>query len=210
MVSSPIFGVDFDNTIVSYDHLFHKSAQEIGVEVPRKIFSKKALRDYVRSLKDGELIWQKIQADVYGRRMFEAKLIDGFDAFVETCRSHSIPVFIVSHKTELAAQDPELNLRSAAVDWMTGKGFFDGSRFGFSHSDIFFEDTRQNKIRRIHKLGCTHFVDDMEEVLLDDEFPRDTVKMLFSGKVFREKDNGLRRFSSWHEIFAFIPVGKGK
>ena len=36
---------------------------------------------------------------------------------------------------------------------------------------MFFEDSRADKLRRILSLACTHFIDDLEEVLNDPNFP---------------------------------------
>ena len=199
-----LFGTDFDNTIASYDHLFRESAGEMGVDISSNLTTKAEFRDYIRALPQGEIVWQKIQADVYGPRMLGAKLIDGFDAFVRCCRERSIPVFIISHKTEFAAQAPKVNLRLSALDWMAANGFFDRERIGLSRTQIFFEDTRKSKITRIQELGCTHFVDDMEEVLLDDEFPEGVVKILLSNKAEDKGFDDVLPFASWQEISDYL------
>lgn len=192
------FGVDFDNTIVTCDPLFRASAGRLGIRVPSEHTTKTGLRNYVRSLPGGEIYWQKIQADVYGPGMKNARLTDGFSAFVERCRKRTIPVFIVSHKTETAAQNPEINLRACALSWMEAAGFFD--RFGFSRSHIFFESTRQDKILRIAELGCTHFVDDLPEVLTHSDFPGDTVRILFSPGPRSGTPAGIMACSSWQTV----------
>ncbi len=200
-MNSPIlFGTDFDNTIVSYDHLFQASAREMGVEVPSHLTTKAGIRDYIRSLPRGEILWQKIQADVYGPRMSEARIIDGFDAFISRCREHAIPVFIVSHKTKFAAQDREINLRFSALTWMEANGFFDRKRLGFLPSEVFFEATRESKITKIRNLRCSHFVDDMEEVLLHDGFPENIVKILIAKNGQGRKPKGVTALSSWCQI----------
>ena len=51
-------GVDFDNTIVCYDRLFHRLARERGL-IPETVpQTKGAVRDYLRSI-DREDDWTK-------------------------------------------------------------------------------------------------------------------------------------------------------
>lgn len=197
MTRTVIFGTDFDNTVVSYDHLFAKCARELGIN-PQGDSGKKGIRDHVRSLSDGEITWQKIQASVYGPGMTGAVLLGGFAKFIECCKAENTPVFVVSHKTQFAAQDPNTNLRRASLNWMEGEGFFDPLGLGLSPRQIFFESTRESKIARIKSLGCTHFVDDMIEVLLDPDFPRDVTRILYSPEG--SSADGLFTATSWHEI----------
>ena len=62
---------------------------------------------------------------------------------------------------------------------MTSQGFFGSGGLGFSEDQVFFEGTRDAKIERIRTLGCTHFIDDLEEVFLEASFPPDVEKFLF-------------------------------
>ena len=45
-----IFGLDFDNTIVSYDSLFHKGAVELNLINQDFSVNKIKIRDYLRSI----------------------------------------------------------------------------------------------------------------------------------------------------------------
>ena len=68
-----VVGLDFDNTLVSYDDVVHSVALERGLisgDLPR---CKRAVRDRVRQLPDGENEWQRIQAAVYGPRIEGAR-----------------------------------------------------------------------------------------------------------------------------------------
>ena len=120
-----VIGVDFDNTIVTYDNLIHKVAVERGLISPKAIKSKKHIRGNIRQLPNGEIEWQRLQAAVYGPRMEEAKLIDGIQRFFQSCRYHRAKVYVISHKTEFAKMDmTETNLRGAALAWMERNRFF--------------------------------------------------------------------------------------
>ncbi len=59
-------GIDFDNTIVTYDDLMYSLAMEMGLINPAVRKSKKLIRDNIRELPDGEIEWQKLQGLVYG------------------------------------------------------------------------------------------------------------------------------------------------
>ena len=60
-----LIGLDFDNTLVCYDKLFHKTALERGLidkSIPR---NKIAIRDYLRS-KDKDEEFTLLQGEIYG------------------------------------------------------------------------------------------------------------------------------------------------
>ena len=67
-------GIDFDNTIVSYDALFHKVAREQGVVPPNTPANKLAVRDYLRQIGKEDL-WTEMQGYVYGERMDEVRAV---------------------------------------------------------------------------------------------------------------------------------------
>jgi len=176
----PVLGLDFDNTLVTYDALIHDLALERGLIEPGSDRSKRSVRDRIRRLPDGEIEWQKIQALVYGPMMGRASLMEGAEEFVKACRSRGWAIYIVSHKTEFAGYDEtRTNLREAAIAWMASRRFFDPAGLAFSREQVFFESTRGEKIERIRALGCTHFIDDLEEVFDEPSFPPKIQKFLF-------------------------------
>lgn len=174
-------GVDFDNTLVSYDTLIHLVAECRGLIGPETAARKKLVRDSIRQLPNGETEWQKIQALVYGPRIGEATPSEGATEFLKQCVRHGVKVNIVSHKTEFASYDETgTNLRSAAMSWLEQHRFLDSDSYGLTGNDIYFESTRRNKVERIGKLGCTHFIDDLEETFLEQDFPSQVKKLLYS------------------------------
>jgi hypothetical protein len=196
-----IIGVDFDNTIVNYDHLIHSVAAQRGLIHPgvRKI--KKHIRDTIRRLPDGEIEWQRLQAIVYGPRMGEARLIEGVRTFFELCKQHEVAVYVVSHKTEYAGYDETgTNLRTAALTWMRGNGFFEADGLGLSRNAVYFEATRREKIERIKTLGCTHFIDDLEETFLETSFPTTVEKILYAPHTQHSSLQRVRVVNTWGEI----------
>lgn len=205
-------GVDFDNTIISYADIMYNTAVKWGLIEPGLEKDKKEIRDKIRELSDGEIAWQRIQAYVYGKAMNEAVLIEGVKEFFQACRNAGIPVSIISHKTEYASMDEDgINLRDAAFLWMENNDFFRNNGLGLSQDRVYFESTRREKIARIKQLGCTHFIDDLEETFFEESFPDNVEKILF---VSAEGNSikGAKIFSRWGRIhdYLFNQVGAGK
>ncbi|MBI3723314.1 aminoglycoside phosphotransferase family protein, partial [bacterium] len=66
---------------------------------------------------------------------------------------------------------------------------------------IFFEDTRAAKIARIRAVGCTHFVDDLEEVFLEADFPEHVERHLIIMDADDERKAGpYRMHADWSSI----------
>lgn len=201
-------GVDLDNTIVSYDDILYRVAIELELIGPEISRSKKAVRDTIRQLPDGEIEWQKLQAEIYGPRMVEAQLIDGVADFFRQCHSRCIDVYIVSHKTKFANYDRTgTNLRMSALNWLESQGLFSSDGMGLSRKRVFFESTSLAKIERIDVLGCTHFIDDLEETFLEEIFPPEVVKILFDPHDLYAPRPGVKICSSWVEISRYLING---
>jgi hypothetical protein len=194
-----VIGIDFDNTIASYDELMHRLAVHSGWVPEDMSKSKKLIRDALRALPDGELKWRQLQTQCYGPGMRAARPMDGVKDFVAACNARRLPVWIVSHKTEFANfGDPTVSLRAAALEWMQREEFFSSMPFAIPRERVIFEDTREDKIGRIRALGITHFIDDLEETFLEESFPQQVAQVLYSPQATH---NGRwRAFSSWNEI----------
>lgn len=195
-------GVDFDNTIVSYADIMHKTAVQWGLIEPGLEKDKKEIRDRIRELPDGETTWQKIQAYVYGKAMDDAVLVEGVREFFHACKNADILVSIISHKTEYAAMDEDnINLRQAALRWMKNNRFFESDGLGLSRGYIYFESTRQGKIDRIKQVGCTHFIDDLQETFSEKTFPVGTIKILYSLESDVSYGQDVTVMHDWTEIY---------
>jgi len=192
-------GIDFDNTIISYDAVFLSAAVARGLVARDFTGTKRAVRDAIRLLPDGENSWQRLQGHVYGQGIAGATMFDGLEGFLRRCRRDGHTVMIVSHKTEYGHFDPaRVNLRDAALGWMCDRGFFVEDGFAISRADVYFEDTRAEKLKRIRTLELTYFIDDLREVLDDADFPPGVGRILFS----RDADEPLPypAFARWSEI----------
>ena len=190
-------GLDFDNTIVSYDALFHKIALETGL-IPEGIpVSKVSVRDHLR--KAGcEDAWTEMQGTVYGGRMAEAKAFPGVKSFLAWTRSERVPVSIVSHKTLHPFLGKQYDLHAAARAWIAESLRDEGGAL-VPMSDVFFELTKDAKLARIGAIGCTTYVDDLPEILLAPGFPSEVSPLLFDPDG-HHADVGLPRAPDWKEV----------
>lgn len=111
-------GLDFDNTIVSYDSLFHKVAIEKGVISQGVPVNKLAVRDYLRNTNQ-EAIWTEMQGYVYGARMDEANPYPGLIDALSDLKLRGHQLFIVSHKTQYPYLGERYDLHRASLDWIS-------------------------------------------------------------------------------------------
>lgn len=205
-------GIDFDNTLAKYDKVFSKAAKSINLVTEDWEGTKKQLRDYIRTLNDGETVWQKLQGKVYGKFMHSAEIFPGASEFLWFCKLTNTEVFIVSHKTEFGHFDEDrINLRSVATEWMDSNGFFAKIGFGIKRENIFYADTRSEKIKKINSLKLDFFIDDLVEVFEENDFNSNTIKILFSDSIQKNesKYDGII-LGSWRKItdhiFPRLPV----
>ena len=194
-------GIDFDNTIVWYDISFREVALSEGfIDGNWKGKGKTDLRDHLRQQLDGERTWMILQGLVYGKYMHGAEMMPGVANFLMSCNVRNLKVFIVSHKTEYGHFDPEMiSLRSEALKWMEVRRFFDPKYFGLSREDVFFADTRKEKVNLIDSINCGWFIDDLPEVFEENHFPDTTCKILF-GSYKPEQFQNRSVLNSWRKI----------
>jgi hypothetical protein len=174
-----VIGIDFDNTIICYDEVFHRAALEKALIPSTVPVRKNDVRDYLRS-QGQEQAWTELQGLVYGTRMNEATPFPGFTEFLERGTQLGLPMFIISHKTPTPAVGPAYDLHKAAMEWLRSQRFIEPAAQGLPLSHIHFGSTREEKIQWIRKTACTHFIDDLEEVFREESFPAEIVKILFA------------------------------
>lgn len=204
-----ILGVDFDNTIVGYDEVFHRVAAERGL-IPAGVPATKAeVRRYLVE-RGREDEWTEMQGEVYGARMLDALPYPGALDFLAACRGLGVEVYVVSHKTRHPYRGPRHDLHRAAADWLEHHGFFDPGRIGLGRGRVFFELTKREKFERIARVGCRWFVDDLVEILEDPAFPAGVGRILFDPNGHHAGARSLTRVASWAELAPAVAGGGGR
>lgn len=199
-------GLDFDNTIVSYDSLFHKVAYEkklISADVP---VNKVSVRDYLRA-NGQEDAWTEMQGYVYGARLDEAVSYPGVLSFLRQAVNAGHYVSIISHKTRYPFLGPKYDLHTAARNWIEAH-LRDEEGCLLQQENVFLEPTKENKINRVKNLMCDVFLDDLPEILLADNFPQSTQRLLFDPEGNHQATLPLDivAVGSWDELFHHIKL----
>ncbi len=192
-------GIDFDNTIVCYDGVFHRVALEQGLIPPGVERNKVAVRDWLRRV-GKEDAWTQMQGYVYGARMGDAEMYPGVREFLAAARNAGLPMSIVSHKTRHPFLGERYDLHAAATAWVDE--FLRDDAGPFVAADrIYFETTKDAKWSRIAATGATHFIDDLPEILLADAFPAGVQRILFDPDAHHGSIGAdVRSLQSWSEL----------
>ncbi len=203
-VFSPMFiGIDFDNTIIQYDDLFYRHALSKKLIPETLARDKLAVRDYLRS-QNIENEWTVIQGEVYGSRIMDAKPFCSVVEVLTELKNLGIPLRIISHKTRFPYLGPKVDLHDSALKWLKSHGFLSPSGLGLSEDDVFFELKIENKIDRIISCGCTHFIDDLPEVL--QLLPNRISKVLFQAKHIKEDQHNWLILNAWKQLPAVLEL----
>jgi len=202
-----LIGVDFDNTIVCYDELFHKVALEQGLIPPDTPASKGVVRDYLRRGMQEDL-WTELQGYVYGARMPEADPFPGVMDFFRCCRQAQVTVCIISHRTRYPYRGEKHDLHQAARDWLASHGFHDPQGIGLPTDRVHLELSNENKLTRIAAVGCSHFIDDLPEFLAAPGFPAQVCKILFDPNGLHADCPGCQRAVSWPAVGQLLQIGE--
>jgi len=197
-------GIDFDNTIVSYDALFHKVAKERGLIPPDVPVNKVAVRDYLRQA-GKEALWTEMQGYVYGARMDEALAYPGVIEFLSTAAAAGHEVAVISHKTKRPFLGPPYDLHEAARTWVERHLCKDAMAL-VPATHVFFETTKEEKLARIEAFGCDIFIDDLPEILQADAFPAVVRRVLFDPERNHAAMSiaGIRVTHSWNEFEQYV------
>jgi hypothetical protein len=203
-----LVGLDFDNTIVCYDRLFHRLARERGLLTEHVPATKGAVRDHLRSI-DREDDWTELQGVGYGPRISDAEPFPGVKPFLARAKQAGVRVVVISHKTKHPYLGEPHDLHAAAHAFLTTHGFYDTAATGLSPASVFLELTKQAKLDRIASLGCDVFVDDLPEFLAEPGFPVRPWKVLFDPADACPDADDYVRARSWDEITSRVLPGEG-
>ena len=188
-------GVDFDNTIVRYDAVFHRLACEEKLIAPSLAVDKTTIRDHLRA-SAREDRWTAMQGLVYGERMPDAQPFTGVLEFFAACAAKDIRASIISHRTRQPIVGPAFDLHGAARRWLAQNRFVEF----VPAAAIFFEETRAAKVERVRDQGCTHFIDDLPEFLAEHRLPPALVRILFDPAGTAKREEEMTLATSWPEL----------
>ena len=195
-------GVDFDNTIVDYDAVFHRVGCERALIPASLPASKVSVRQYLRECGKEE-VWTELQGHVYGARMQEVVAYPGAIDFFRWAKSRRIETAIVSHKTRYPFLGVRHDLHQAARGWVENYLMADPDPL-VSPGNVYFELTKQDKIQRIAQLDPDCFIDDLPEILLAEEFPVRTARILFDTENMGAAYPRLIPCPNWQSIRTYV------
>ena len=118
-----LLGLDFDNTLVRYDKLFHQLALEKNLIEQIVPANKTAIRDYLRE-QGKEEQFTLLQGEVYGPRILEAEPAEGMLEALNKLNKNGVQMVLVSHKTRTPYMGPAYDLHQAAWNWLEKYEFF--------------------------------------------------------------------------------------
>lgn len=197
-------GIDFDNTLVCYDGVFHAAALERGL-IPKHLpRDKNSVRDYLNGAGRADA-FTELQGCVYGTRMELAAPYPGFGDFVASAGKAGHELFVVSHKTRYPIRGPQHDLHAAARSFLAARGLVGTAGGQIDPGNVFFELTREGKIARVASLRCDAFIDDLPEIFALPGFPAGVRRILFDPErqlAAAASKGRYQRCSSWAEIAA--------
>lgn len=157
-------GVDFDNTIVIYDNLFYRLAVEQNLIKGDTKKSKESVRKSLIE-QNQEDKFTIMQGEVYGSKIHEAEPAENVLKELKKIKDKGCQISIISHKTKHPYKGPKYDLHESAIEWLKKHKFFDQTFLNLRREDVYFEETKERKIERIKKLGCTHYIDDLYSIV---------------------------------------------
>ena len=194
-----LLGLDFDNTLVCYDTLFYQIAVEKSLIDESLKADKITIRDYLRSEgKDSD--FTLLQGEVYGSRILDAEPAEGMLESLKDIKKRGIEMVIVSHKTLRPFKGPQYNLHEAALSWLKKHHFFSEEGLDLPLGSVYFEETKKKKVEKISSLGCTHFIDDLPEIL--QMIPGNLNKILYANN--QNCSSKYINMNNWSELKELI------
>jgi len=180
-------GIDFDNTIVDYTGVFYQVAVGLGWIPKETQHTKFAVKQFFLD-NNNEKKWTELQGIVYGKAIIQASPFPCIHQTFTSWLSKGYELFIISHKTKYPIIGDKVNFHIAAMNWLEQHQLvsLSGSSTTIPYKNVFFNETKEEKIAKIAALSCDLFIDDLPSILLHDNFPKPTEKVLFDPKNEQE------------------------
>ena len=192
------FGFDLDNTLIDYS-----AAVEEYCRIKTLIHCTNIgkLREQLGKNSSSDHEWQLAQGWLYTEGLQFAQLGLGSIDLCSYLTQKGYKLYIVSHKT---SHTPyfcgSIPLHDLANNWIKKSAI--GIYFKEA-KQIYYEPTRESKVKRIRELALNYFVDDLEEVFNESEFPINTKRFLiYKSSSQNSKIKCVGDFSAIKEILA--------
>ncbi len=203
-----IIGIDFDNTLINYEGLFYRAAHKKNW-LDSSCQTRACIKQRLIKEDGNDLRWQYLQKEVYSRLIEEAEPFHGVLEFIRNKLDSGDKIYIVSHKTRFSNLDGKTDLIQPALKWLiknkiiAGSSSIDHNQILLDRNNIFFCETRSEKIDTIRNLACDVFIDDLPQVLNDPDFPEGVLKILFGNNISdnnNKTDCLILEVPSWQAI----------
>lgn len=168
-------GLDLDNTIINYDNLFYQVAFENKL-VPYNIKKNKiSVKEFLH--KKGKFEnFTLIQGQIYGSLLYRAKLYRGVKSFIKCMINKGNNLYIISHKTKYPILGNKINLHEKALEFLIEHKILHYR--AVKKKNIFFEESLDDKIKKILDLKIDVFIDDLPEVVTNKKLKKSTKAIL--------------------------------
>ena len=186
-------GIDLDNTIICYDELIYDLAKNKFPKINflRNSKSKKMIKNEIIKIYGNEQ-WTKLQGIIYGKKILEARVFNGFRKGIQKLKDE-FEIFIISHKTNKAAIGKNINLHAAAKKFLKKNNISFCKNELIDKNKILFAGTQNAKIRLIKNKKIDIFIDDLDVVL--QSLPEMVTKIHFS-----KKKKTFKNFYNWQKM----------
>ena len=191
-------GIDLDNTIIDYEDAFAVAAKELNIDTGFWAKnSRSLLRALLRETSEGELAWQALQGQVYGKYLQKyGRIYSGFGLFLWRCNLRGMDLRIYSHKTEYGNFDKaKIPLREVA------NKFLSDNKINTIKEVRFFESAKE-KIQAINTDKFDIFIDDLPEILtsIDKEIGTKGILFYDENSDYEVLDDSIIKASGWIDI----------
>lgn len=200
-------GIDFDNTIVCYDNVFYKAALRYGFKMLNVKKDKNSVKEFIQNNYHHD-DFTILQGYVYGKCMNLATLYVGLKKFIISSLKNNFKVFIISHKTKYPILGKQYNLHQEAMNFLIKNKIVDSDLI--IKKNVFFEKSKEKKIKRISELNLDFFIDDLPDIIDHENFPENTKNIYFDPNKENIAKNYDFRAVNWNEINNFVNKTPGK
>ena len=190
-------GIDFDNTLADYSGVFYQVGVELDWIPKHTLTTKTDVKAYFFNQGLPEQ-WTELQGIVYGSEIYRTQVYVGAKEVIEQLLEKNVELYIISHKTKFPVIGEKISLHQAALTWLHESALIGSGAGMIPEKNIFFNETKEEKISKIAALNCDFFIDDLPSIFLDKSFPSGVKKIFFDpDEHYKNVDFAHFKESSW-------------